>query len=67
MKQTTLKDLKRGEFFTLKEAENPEEKIIWVKGEYDRTEKKYSCYKFSDVCHESFKKGTAKVWTDFTF
>lgn len=67
MVQTTIKELKKGEFFTFKEIENPEERQIWIRGEYERSEKKYSCYKFSDINHETFKKGTTKVWVGFTF
>lgn len=67
MIQTTIKELKKGEFFTFKEIENPEERQVWIRGEYERSEKKYSCYKFSDTNHETFKKGTVKVWVGFTF
>ena len=67
MKQVMLKELKKGDFFTLKEIEYPEDRQVWVRGDYERSEKKYSCYKFWDTNHESFKKGTTKVWTDFTF
>lgn len=62
-----LKNLKKGDFFTLKPNEYPSENVVWIRGEYDRSERKYSCYKFADVNHESFRKGTLKVYTDFIF
>lgn len=68
MKQVLLKELKKGEFFTLKNyGEYPEDARVYVRGEYDRSGKKYSCYKFNDIWNETFKKGTTKVFTDFTF
>lgn len=68
MKQMFLKDLKKGEFFTLKDCgDYPDEKRVYIRGEYDRSEKKYSCNKFSDFCYETFKKGTTKVFADFIF
>lgn len=68
MKQVLLKDLKKGDFFTLKDyGEYPDDNRVYVKGDYDRSDKKYSCYKFTDVNAETFKKGTTKVFTDFTF
>lgn len=62
-----IKELKKGEYFTLKDVEYPSENIVWVRGDYERSMKKYSCYKFSDVCHERFFKGDKEVYTEFTF
>lgn len=67
--QTTIKDLKVGDYFTLKgygEQDVPE-RAVWVRGEYDRTSKTYSCCKFNDMCHEHFFKGAKVVFTDFIF
>ena len=36
----------------------------WVKGYYERKTKKYECYKYDDVNHEQFLKGTREVFTD---
>lgn len=63
----TIKELKKGDYFTFKEIEYPKDSQVWVRGEYDRSSKKYSCYKFNDMNHESFKKGTTKVYTEFIF
>ena len=63
----SLKDLKKGEYFTLKQIDNPTEKQVYVKGEYDRESKTYSCYKFSDTNSERFIKGNKQVYIDFVF
>ena len=58
-----LKDVKRGEFFKRKASSS----IVYVRGEYERSSKKYSCYKFDDVNSKIFLKGSTEVYTDFTF
>ena len=45
-----LKELKKGEFFTIVNVECPKECQVFIKGEYDRSSKTYTCSKFSDVC-----------------
>lgn len=64
-----IKDLKAGEFFTLKDygEQDVKECAVWVRGEYDKGSRTYSCYKFSDVNHEHFFKGTKEVFTEFYF
>lgn len=62
-----LKDLKQGEWFTLKPIEYPKESQVYIRGEYDRTAKKYDCGKFSDICYTRLLKGDIPVYTDFTF
>ena len=39
----------------------------YVKGEYDRSSKKYSCYKYYDVNDERFFNGNKKVFVEFEF
>lgn len=63
----TLKDLKTGEYFTLKPIENPTEKQVFIRGEYDRTEKKYECGRFDDISYTRYLSGKTEVYTDFTF
>ena len=62
-----LKELKKGEWFTLKPIEYPKESQVYVRGDYERTEKKYSVTKWSDICAERLLKGTTTVYTDFIF
>lgn len=65
MKQ--LKDLKKGEYFTLKPIAEPTEKQVYIKGDYDREERKYDCGRFHDISLNKMLKGTTTVYTDFTF
>ena len=63
----TVKDLKPGEWFTLKPIEEPKESQVYIRGEYDRSERKYECGKFSDISYSRYLKGNTQVYTDFTF
>lgn len=64
----TVKELKQGEFFTLKDyGEYPPESRVYVRGYYERSSKKYECKKFYDWNAESFLKGSRVVYTGFTF
>lgn len=63
----TVKDLKKGEYFTKKQIEFPSDRQVWVRGEYDRSEKRYECYRFADVCDICYMSGSKEVYTDFIF
>ena len=61
----TLKNVGRGEMFTLKDCSDLldiPENLIWVKGDYDRSSKTYSCCKWEDANHENFFKAIRKVY-----
>ena len=62
-----LKDLKKGEYFTRKKIEYPKENQVWIKSDYDRYSKKYSCINFSDISREIFLKPDTEIFTDFIF
>ncbi len=62
-----LKELKIGEYFTLKPLENPTENQVYIRGEYDRAYKKYDCGKFSDISYSRMFDGNKEVYTEFTF
>lgn len=64
MTKTTVAKLKKGEFFKLSESDTAP---VWIRGEYVRSEKRYSCYKFDDVNHENWFKGSKEVFIDFEF
>ena len=66
-KPRKLKNLKRGEYFTLKLIAEPKENQVYIRGEYDRYEGKYECIKFSDMCYSRLFKGDKEVYTDFIF
>lgn len=59
-----LKDLKKGDFFKLKDSETAP---VWVRGEYVRSEKRYSTHQFNDTNHERLVPGKVDVITGFTF
>lgn len=60
----TISQLKQSEFFRIK---NTATAPVWVRGEYNRSERRYSCYKFDDVNHEKLIPGKLEVYTDFEF
>ena len=62
-----IKDLKKGEYFTLSDRENPPENMVYIRGDYDRSVKKYECCKFSDVNATRFFNGSKVVFVEFTF
>ncbi len=62
-----IKELQLGDFFTKNPTEHPRESQVWVRGEYDRSERKYECWKFGDINHTAFMKGDLEVHTDFVF
>lgn len=67
MEKKTIKELKKGEFFTRKPIENPTEKQVWIRGDYDRSAKGYEATRFDDISYSVvFGRGTT-VYTDFTF
>ena len=62
-----VKDLKVGEWFTLKPIEEPKDSQVYIRGQYDRTERKYDCDKWDDISVNRYFKGDRVVYTDFTF
>ena len=63
-KTKMLSKLKKGEYFRLKDSDKAP---VWVRGEYVRSERKYSTYKYDDTNHEKFLKGSKIVFVNFTF
>mgnify|MGYP004515512905 FL=1 len=64
MKQTELRNVKHGEFFRL---ENSETAPVWVRGDYNRSSKKFECYKYYDVNYWNEFRGSRIVFVDFEF
>ena len=60
---TELRDLKKGEFFKLK----PDSKIVFIKDEYFREEKRFSCIYFDDISKGRNLKPDTVVYTQFEF
>ena len=63
----TVRDLKNGEWFTLKPIAHPKETQVFIRGEYDRSEKKYCCGRFDDISYSRLLKPETPVYTDFVF
>lgn len=63
----TIRELRKGEFFTLKPIEEPKERQVYVRASYDPSTKKYEAFRFSDVCDTRQFKPDTIVYTDFTF
>lgn len=62
-----IKNLKRGEYFTLRPIAEPKENQVYIREEYNRSTKKYICGKFIDISYSRLFKGDTEVYTDFTF
>ena len=62
-KMYSLKDLPIGEVFKLK----PDAKRVYVRDEYDRSEKKYCCYAWDDVNYSRMIDGKKQVFAGFIF
>lgn len=59
---TELRNVKKGDFFMLNESGR-----VYIRGEYDRTERKFEYFPFDDVNDWHMAKGTRKVIVGFTF
>lgn len=60
----TIRELKKGEFFRLKDTETSP---VWVRDGYVPELRKYSTYKFDDVMKQQARKGGTMVFVGFTF
>ena len=63
MEQTQIKNLKKGELIKRK----ADAKQVYIKGDYDRASKSFSCIDYEDINHEIFIKADKIVFYDFTF
>lgn len=62
-----LKELKKGDWFTLKPIPEPKPSQVFIKDEYERSIRKYYALRFNDICSCRMLKGDTQVYTDFTF
>lgn len=53
----TLDKIKKGEYFTTINVDEPKPKDIWVKDGYDRHEKKYLCHNYANNSRWKYFKG----------
>lgn len=63
----TVKELSKGDFFTKKNVRYPNENQVWIRGEYDRSARRYWCTRFSDICDVQLMPGNKVVFCDFFF
>jgi len=62
--QVPLSQVKPGEFVRLSPSETAP---VWIRGEYDRSTKRYCLDAWADVGRSTPRKGTALVYVGFTF
>lgn len=68
MKAILLKNVKLGEYFTLRPIECVlKDSLVYVRGVYDRELKKYEVSKFIDINDFRFMRGDRIVYIDFIF
>lgn len=58
-----LKEVKSDEFFIL----SANSKKVYVKAEYDRSERAYWCDEYEDICEGKYIKGNKLVIVGFTY
>ena len=63
MEQTQIKNLKKGEFIKRK----ADSQQVYIKGDYDRQSKSFSCIAYDDINKEIFIKADKIVFYGFTF
>lgn len=63
----TVKELQKGEMFTLRPITEPRESQVFIRKEYDRSARKYWCDRFSDISDGKFLPGDKEVYQDFVF
>lgn len=67
MNAILLKNVKLGDYFTLRPFEQPKESQVYVRSDYDRETKKYEIYKFANICDFRMMRGDRIVYVDFIF
>lgn len=63
----TVRELKRGEWFTLKPIPEPKPCQVFIRGEYFRSTKKFCACQWDDMNKEKYLKPDTVVYTDFIF
>ena len=62
-----IKDLKAGDFFTLRPIEEPKESQVWIRGDYDRSMRLFECTRVDADREVRYMEGHRNVYIDFTF
>lgn len=61
----TLDKLKKGDLFTIHDIEEPQEYQVWVRDEYDRSERKYLCHNYANNSRWRYFKGNTIIFDVF--
>lgn len=61
---TKLNNTKRGEYVRLKDSDTAP---VYVRGDYDKTTRKYALSKADDMNAEVFRKSSSIVFVGFTY
>lgn len=67
MEVKTVRELKHGEWFTLKPIEEPKDTQVFIRCDYDGTVRKYWGQRFSDCNDGRYFSGDRIVYVGFTF
>lgn len=62
-----VRELPKGAYFARKPTSTPSAKQVFIRGDYDRSQRKYECVCFDDANRFIYLKGDAEVYTDFVF
>lgn len=62
-----LKSLKKGDWFTIKPIAYPTDKQVYIKDEWDRSTRKFSCGRCDDISYSREFPGDKLVYTDFIY
>ena len=62
-----LKQLKKGDLFTLKPIPYPTDRQVYIRDEYDRSERRYMCGRRDDISYSRLLKPDTEVYTDFIY
>lgn len=60
-----IKELKKGEYFTIRPIEEPQGYQVWVRDQYDRSERRYLCHNYEDNNRWRYYQGDKEVFVDF--
>ena len=63
----TIKDLKPGDFFTLRPVDIPKPSQVYIRREYDRSRRRYRADRFDDIGADRLLKPTTVVYTEMEF
>lgn len=61
-----IRNLKKGEWFTLRHIETPKPNQVWIRNHYDKANNRYSIINW-ETQRERFIRADRKAYLNFTF